>query len=756
MEAGIDELVSRMTLEEKIALTTGQDFWSTASVERLGIPSIWLNDGPHGVRRPRSGGDIGIGDAKKATCFPTAAALASSWDTGLIGEVAKALARECHALDVQILLGPGINIKRTPLCGRNFEYFSEDPVLSGKMAVAFVKALQAEGIGACVKHYACNNQEFERMTISAEVDERTLRELYLSGFERVVQEAGPWAIMASYNRVNGVAATENSRLLTAILKREWGFEGIVVSDWTAVNCKHKSLRAGLDLEMPGKGGEGDEIIAQMVRSGRLDEETLDEAVRRILKIVRKAAKHRREGASFDPEAHHALARRAAGESIVLLKNEGDLLPLDRNTIGSLAVIGRFARDPRYQGAGSSQVNPIRLDNAYDEIARLLGGNNRLVYADGYPDDAGAVDQAQLEAAVKAARAAEAAVIFAGLPPRYESEGFDREHLDLPPAHNRLIEAVCRVQQNCVVVLHNGSAVTMPWVERPRAILEGWLGGQASGGAIADVLFGAVNPSGKLSETFPLRLEDTPAYLNYPGEADQVRYGEGLFVGYKYYEKKKIAPLFPFGFGLSYTTFTYSDLAFNRETFTDREPLKVALKVLNSGRMAGREIVQLYLRDEESRLVRPEKELKAFTKVQLEPGEVKTVEFTLEAKDFAYYDSGTGAWFAETGWFEVLIGSSSADIKLTGKVYLNSTQRQRKRYHKLVPFKYFLEDPAARAVIEQELGDTPLFAVLLSGTLDGTLTALLSNMPVIKLLGYTAGSVTAETLEQVITRINSAG
>ncbi len=566
MEERINELLGRLTLEEKVALTTGRDYWTTRPVERLGIPSIWLSDGPHGVRKIRSSDDMGLGDAVPATCFPTASCMASSWDRSLIAAIGKAIAAECRALGVQVLLGPGINIKRTPLGGRNFEYFSEDPYLTAELAIAFVNAVQEEGIGTSLKHYACNNQEFERMTISAEVDMRTLHEIYLYAFERVVKEARPWTVMAAYNRINGVPATENSYLLTTVLKNEWGYEGCVISDWTAVNDKEKALLAGLDLEMPGKGGSGDMAVLRLVKEGRIAESVIDEAVRRILRLVLQAEQHQRPAVSFDAAlqaAHHALARRAAAEGAVLLKNEHHLLPLDSNSLSSLAVIGRFAREPRYQGAGSSQVTPSRVDTAYDEIKKLLGNQCELLYAPGY-GSGGEVDENLIAEATAAAKQAAVAVVFAGLPPEWEWEGFDRDQLALPAAHNRLIEAVCAVQPHTVVYLANGSPVTMPWLDQAEAVIEGWLGGQAAGGAAADLLFGLVNPSGKLAETLPRRLEDTPAYLNFPGEADSVRYGEGLFVGYRYYDRKKIAPLFPFGFGLSYTSFEYSDLQCDRK------------------------------------------------------------------------------------------------------------------------------------------------------------------------------------------------
>lgn len=754
MHALIESLLEQMTLEEKVSLTTGKDFWTTVPVERLGIPSIWMSDGPHGVRRTHSGDDMGWGGSKNATCFPTASALSSSWDTELIREVGQALGQECLALDVQVLLGPGINIKRTPLCGRNFEYFSEDPLLTGEMAAAYIDGVQSRGIGTSLKHYACNNQDYQRMSISAQVDERTLREIYLAGFERAVEKAKPWTIMAAYNRVNGVPATENRFLLTEVLQEEWGFKGCTISDWFAVNSRDKALRAGLHLEMPGLGGGSAALITRLVKEGRLAEKEIDGAVRRILGMVLRGEKNRRPGETFDPELHHALARRAAGECMVLLKNERNLLPLEAKEIASLAVIGRFAREPRYQGAGSSRVNPTKLETACEEIKKLLGSGAELLYADGYPGDDG-MDDRLIEEAVKTAGKAGAAVVFGGLPARYETEGYDRTHLDLPPAHNRLIEEVCRVQPRTVVVLVNGSAVTMPWVDLPGAILESWLCGQASGGAVADILFGAVNPSGRLSETFPVRLEDTPAYINYPGEANEVKYGEGLFVGYRYYEKKKAKPLFPFGFGLSYTAFEYINLELSREVITGGETLHIRVKVKNCGPREGKEVVQLYLRDEESRLVRPEKELKAFARVGLEPGETGAVDLELSGRDFAYFDSEGKMWVVEPGAFEILVGSSSEDIRLRAGVQVKS-RVPAMNYGMMTPIGRFLDDPGARqALLKSPLKDSPLAAVLASEDRKNPYMRMLDDMPVIKLVLFSGGLLTEESLDHIIESVNAA-
>ncbi|HSR34399.1 MAG TPA: glycoside hydrolase family 3 C-terminal domain-containing protein [Anaerolineae bacterium] len=749
----INKIIREMTLEEKAAMIRGKDFWNTGAVERLGVPSICMTDGPHGVRLQATDGGISdFHNTKKATCFPAQCAVAASWDTQLVREMGEAIAQECQALGVHIILGPGANIKRTPLCGRNFEYYSEDPVLTGELGAAFVNGVQSQGVGTSVKHFVCNNQEYERMTISAEVDERTLRETYLAGFERIVKESDPWTVMAAYNRVNGTFVCESHHLLTEILKEEWNFQGLVVSDWGAVYLRDKALAAGLDLEMPGYEGLNDSKIIQKVKNGQLDEKVLNEAIRRILRIVFMAVEGEKGAATFDPDAHHALARRIAGESIVLLKNADDILPLDKQ-LRSLAVIGRFARSPRYQGEGSSRINPTKLDTAYAEVTKLLGEAAELVYADGY-SDADRPDEELIREAVQIAKRVEAAIVFAGLPASYESEGFDRSHLDMPPSHNELIEAVCRAQPNTVVVLSNGSAVTMPWVRLPKAILEGWVTGQASGGAIADVLFGLVNPSGKLPETFPVRLEDTPAYINYPGEEDKVRYGEGLFVGYKYYEKKRAKPLFPFGFGLSYTTFEYSDLKLSHSTITDRETLKVSLKVKNTGRVAGKEVVQLYVRDVESRLVRPEKELKAFAKVGLEPGEEKEVCFELSGRDFAYYDSVRKTWSIESGDFEVLIGSSSGDLRAKARVNMESSQELKTTFHTLLPIKYFLDDSVAAPIFREVLAGLPLIEALSSSGHENPIMKIMKEFPIAKLINLNAGAVDEKQLDDLVSLINS--
>jgi beta-glucosidase len=742
METRIQELLNQMTLEEKLQLTIGNGFWHTHGVERLGIPAIAVNDGPSGLRKPYDE-DALVAQSVPATCFPAAEALASSWDVALVEEIGQALAEECLANDVQVLLGPGVNMKRTPLGGRCFEYYSEDPVLAGEMGSAFVQGVQSKGVGTSLKHFACNNQEYERMTISAEVDQRTLREIYLAAFERVIRKAKPWTVMSAYNKVNGVYASEHPELLRQILKTEWGYDGAVVSDWGAVNEKASSLAAGLDLEMPGRPGNTTEKLTQLVHNGSLDEKVINEAAARILQLIFRGLEHRQPDAKFDQDAHHTLARRAAAASIVLLKNEEQILPISTETTGSLALIGRFAQAPRYQGAGSASVNPIRVDNAYDELQRAFA--NKASYAQGYAGD-GSLDPALLQEAVEAARAASIAVIFAGLTDQDESEGFDRPYLQMSDAHNRLITEVCRVQPNTVVVLCNGSAVTMPWLAEAKAVLETGLGGQAAGGAIVDVLLGRVNPSGKLAETFARRLEDTPAYLNYPGEAGQVRYGEGLFIGYRYYDQKGIKPLFPFGYGLSYTTFEYTNARLSQSTITDADNLEVTVSVRNTGMRAGKEIVQLYVHDLEASVVRPQKELKAFAKVALAPGEEKEVTLTLEPRDFAFYDSELQCWRSETGTFEILIGASSEQIVLREKVMLNARPLV-PVFRKDMEIGKFFAHPTAAAILLN------VFTSHTSGETDGSNLQMVLGLPLIKLALF--GFVTEEQVDALVEQVNQA-
>jgi beta-glucosidase len=650
----IQSIITQMTLEEKAALCTGASAWTTTEVERLGVPKMMVTDGPHGVRRVPDIHTL-ANAAMPATCFPTASCMAATWDTDLLGEVGQALGEECIALKVDVLLGPGNNMKRTPLCGRNFEYYSEDPYLSGELAASFINGVQSQGVGTSLKHFAANNQEFQRFSINTVVDERTLREIYLPSFETAVKKAKPWTVMCAYNKINGAYASENHYLLFDILKDEWGFEGLVVSDWGAVHDRVAALKGGLDLEMPGPKELRVKAVVEAVRIGELDEATLNESVRRILNIVFKAAETPK-GGDFDVDAHHALARRVAVEGMVLLKNDG-ILPL-RNP-QRIAVIGRAAKDPYFQGGGSSHINPTRVDIPFDELQKLAGGAV-LIYAEGYPEEDAFV-QALIDEAVEAGRTADVALLYISLPSYKESEGYDRKDLDLTGQQVALIQAVTKVQPRTVVILNNGSAVAMSeWIDGTAAVLEAWMMGQAGGGAIADILFGKVNPSGKLAETFPLKLVDTPAYLNYPGAYGEVRYSEGVFIGYRYYDAKEIPVLFPFGHGLSYTTFAYSSPRISASIFQDTDTLTVSVDVTNSGSVTGKETVQVYVHDRKSGLLRPPKELKGFTKVELQPGQTKTVTIPLNFRSFAYYNPAYEQWITEDGEFDILIGASASD------------------------------------------------------------------------------------------------
>ena len=667
----LKRLITQMTLEEKASFCSGQDFWHLKSLDRLGIPAITVADGPHGLRvvmGDPTGPDI-QGSAP-ATCFPTASALAATWNRDLVYQVGQALAEECKEQGVSVLLGPGANIKRSPLCGRNFEYFSEDPYLSGELAKNHIRGAQSLGIGTSLKHYAANNQEYRRMTINAVMDERALREIYLAGFEIAVKEAQPWTVMGAYNRVNGVYACEHTDLLTRILREEWGFLGVLITDWGAMNDRVEALAAGMDIEMPGPNSSNDTRIAAAVREGWLDEKTLDQALERILSLAFRAQKALEESYQYDQDAHHTLARRAAGEGAVLLKNEGQSLPLERHA--RVALIGQMARTPRYQGAGSSLVNPSRMENVHDEMTRI-SGEAKIRFTPGYPEDGLEMDPILIAEALEAAREADAVVVCAGLPDRFEVEGLDREHLRLPESQNRLIEALAAEHDRVIVVLSNGAPVEMPWIDQVQAVLEGYLGGQAGGGAAAEILYGLVNPSGKLGETFPLRLEDTPAYPNFPGGPSTVEYRESLYVGYRFYDSVEKEVLFPFGHGLSYTSFAYSELTLSDTQISDLEELVVSLRVKNTGKLAGKEIVQLYIQPLNPLAYRPEKELKGFEKIDLEPGEEKEVRFSLDRRAFATYSTGLGAWHVQSGQYQLLVGASSRDIRCKAAVTMESGQ-----------------------------------------------------------------------------------
>ncbi len=687
----IQSIIAQMTLEEKAALCTGASPWTTTPVERLEIPEMIVSDGPHGVRRVADVNSMMM-ESLPATCFPTASCLASSWDVDLIHKMGEALAEECIALNVDVLLGPGANMKRSPLGGRNFEYFSEDPYLAGEMAASMINGIQSRGVGTSLKHYAANNQEFQRFSISAEMDERTLREIYLPAFEKAVKQAQPWTVMCSYNKVNGTFASEHHHLLTEILKNEWGFEGLVVSDWGAVRDRVAALKGGLDWEMPGPQDRRVKAVVDAVRAGELDEALLDESVRRILGIVFKAKETPKNG-TFDVDEHHELAHKVATEGMVLLKNNG-LLPLKDQQ--HIAVIGRAAENAHFQGGGSSHINPTKVAVPFKEL-QAQAKDAELTYAEGYPAD-NSFRQDMIDQAVSLAKSADVAVLYIALPSFKESEGYDRPDLDLTEQQIALIKAVANIQPKIVVVLNNGAPVAMSaWIDDVAAVLESWMMGQAGGAAVADVLFGRVNPSGKLAETFPHKLSDTPAHLNWPGGAGEVRYGEGLFIGYRYYDAKEIPVLFPFGYGLSYTTFAYGNAKVSAKTFKDADGLTVTVDVTNTGNVAGKEIVQVYVHDQKSGLVRPQKELKGFAKVELQPGETKSVSIQLDFRAFAYYHPEYKQWITEDGDFDILIAASAADIRQILTVTLESTLSLPCILDKESTIREWMADPRGKAV-----------------------------------------------------------
>ena len=657
-----------MTLEEKCSLLSGADFWHTKAVERLGIPAMMMSDGPHGLRKQDQTGDhLGINDSIKAVCFPTACATAASFDREAVRTIGREIGAACQHEDLGVILGPAVNIKRSPLCGRNFEYFSEDPYLAGEMAVSLIDGVQSQGVGTSIKHFAANSQEHRRMSSDSVIDERTLREIYFPAFEQAVKRARPWTVMCSYNKLNGTHASQNRELLTGVLREDWGFDGLVMSDWGAVSDRVAGVPAGLDLEMPSSGGSNDRRVLQAVREGRLSEEAVDVAAGRVLQMVDRYLTNRRPDTPWDMEAQHALARQIAAECMVLLKNEDGILPLHEGE--KLAVIGRFASHPRFQGGGSSHINSFRVESLKDALQGMPG----ITYAQGYDVKSEEPDEALIAEALEAAAHADKAVIVAGLPDSFESEGYDRTHMRMPRCQVELIERVAKVNPNVVVVLYNGSPVEMPWLPCAKAVLEGYLGGQAVGGATRDVLFGTVNPCGCLPESFPVKLEDNPSYLTYGGEGDVAVYAEGVFVGYRYYDRKKMDVLFPFGHGLSYTTFAYANLRLSADRIRDTDALTVSVDVTNTGRRAGKTVVQLYVGDKESDVFRPVRELKDFAKISLEPGETRTVTFTLEKRAFAYWNVKLHDWFVESGAFTVEIGRSSRDIALSSEVYVEGTQ-----------------------------------------------------------------------------------
>ena len=655
------EILQKLSLEQKCALLSGKNTWQTQEYPKQGVPAIWLSDGPNGLRKQAGAADhLGLNPSVPATCFPTAATMANSWDPALGEEVGRALGEETAANRVNVLLGPGLNVKRSPLCGRSFEYFSEDPYLSGKMAAAYVRGIQENGIAACPKHFAVNSQELRRMASNSVLDERTLRELYLTAFEIVVKEAHPKSIMSAYNKVNDIYANENHHLLVEILRKEWGFDGAVITDWGGSNDHVEGVKNGSTLEMPSPGLGGARKLLKAVAEGSLTEQEIDLRVDELLDLVLSTtAAMEKAPRSFDEKAHHELAQRAAAESIVLLKNEGGILPLKHGK--KVALIGDFALTPRYQGAGSSMVNPTKVDSLKDamEAAEL----DMVGYCAGY-ERSGKPNKAYLDEAVSQAKMADVVILCIGLDESSESEGLDRTHIGIPAVQKQLLDAVTAVNPNVVAVVSAGSVIETDWVEKCRAVVHGYLGGQAGAGAMLEVLTGWQNPCGKLAETIPLRYEDTPAARYFPGKKQNAEYREGLYVGYRYYETANKAVRYPFGYGLSYTTFAYSDLKVNAE--------KVTFTLTNTGSVAGAEIAQLYVAKPDAAVFRPAKELNGFTKVFLKAGESKTVSIPLDDKIFRYWNVATDGWEVEGGSYQLLVGANVQDIRLTADITLPGT------------------------------------------------------------------------------------
>lgn len=691
----IDKIIEGLTLEEKASLCSGVGSWHTQSIEKKGIPAVMVSDGPHGLRKMDLNADKpGVNNSIKAVCFPTGSAVASSFDPELAYRIGQTIGEECAAEKVSVLLGPGVNIKRSPLCGRNFEYYSEDPVLAGNIAASFIEGVQSKGPGACVKHFCANNQEKYRYVSNSIIDERTLREIYLKPFEIAVKKARPMMLMCSYNRVNGVQASENKRLLTDILRGEWEYEGTVVSDWGAVLHRDKALEAGLNLEMPGCGGANDKVIVEAVKKGTLSVEKLNENVRQILKFVFEAQERIDEEASWDKQSHHLLSRRFAAECMVLLKNENRVLPI--NETDYIALIGGFAKKPRFQGGGSSHINSIKVDSAIEAAQ----GNTHVIFAEGFSSTEDEYNPALFRMAIETAARVDKAIIYAGLPDIYESEGYDRDDMELPSVQNRLIEEVSKVCPHVIVVLHAGSAVSMPWIDKVDGVILAQLAGDGVGNAVEDVLFGRVNPSGRLAESYPFKVEDNPSYVNFGGNSKDVLYGEGLFVGYRYYTAAGKNVQFPFGYGLSYTKFTYGRMMTDCDEMKDDEKLEVVVEVTNEGSCTGKEVVQLYVSKPKTNIRRPVRELKAFAKVELEPKETKKVTFILEKSDWAYYDTEIDDWYTEPGEYHMQICRNAEEVILERTVTILPAAKKPNRFSANSMIGEILDDEDARELMEE--------------------------------------------------------
>lgn len=757
----VEEILQTLTLEEKAALCQGATFWNTVEIPEKGVPSIMVTDGPHGLRKQIGEEDnLGLNDSVPATCFPSAAAICNSWNKELIHRIGEALGEECLQEEVSVLLGPGVNIKRSPLCGRNFEYFSEDPYLSSNMAKNHVIGVQSKGIGTSLKHFAVNNQETRRMSVNAVVDERALREIYLASFEAVVREAKPWTIMSAYNRVNGEFCSENHHLMHDVLRGEWGYEGVVVSDWGATNDQVKGINEGFDLRMPVCGEHKTKLLVDAVKNGDLPENKLNETVRRILTLVKKGVENKKAGAAYDVMEHHKLAEEAALESAVLLKNKNQTLPISKKD--KIAVIGALARFVRYQGGGSSHIHSTMESNILDELEQNYP-EVQYEYARGYRLKKDIIDEEYLKAAENAGKSADKIVLFLGLPNGWESEGFDRKHMNIPNNQIVLLERLSKLGKPVIVYLFAGAPVAMDWDKDADAVFAMYTAGQAMPSALLKLLFGEVSPSGKLSETYPIKLENTPCSLAYP-ELEQAEYKEGIFVGYRYYERKGIPVKYPFGYGLSYTDFIYSNLQVDKWEAKDTDTIQVTVDVANSGSVAGKEIIQLYVADPECSVPKAVKELKGFEKVTLLPGETKTVSFTLDKRSFAYYNTQISDWYVESGAYEILIGSSSADIRVSVTVNIEGTEVIRKKYDEYIT----MDELGKTAVGQQFMGK--MMTGMPEGPSDEEKERILNDednivdvpmdyaamgqdMPLIKVCDMTGGTFPYEAIDGILNALN---
>lgn len=757
MKKKIKTIIEKLTLEEKVSLLSGADFWHTEAIPKKDIPAIMVADGPHGLRKQNlEEEDCELNSAVPAICFPTAAALAASFDTELVERVGKALGAECQAENVSVLLGPGNNIKRSPLCGRNFEYFSEDPYLAGKMAAAHIRGVESTGVGTSLKHFAANNQEYHRNTSDSVVDERTLREIYLAGFEMAVKESKPSTIMCSYNKINGVQTSENKKLLTDILRDEWGYEGLVMSDWGAVKDRALGVAAGLDLEMPGCGKANDKAVIDAVKKGIISEADVDKCVERVLNLVYKSLEKHDDTVKWDKAAQHLLAREVAAECMVLLKNDEKVLPLDADD--HILMVGGFAKTPRFQGGGSSHINCTQIDSALSAVQ----GNSRIAFEMGFSAENDKYDAQMFQKAVKRAQDADKVIVFAGLPDSYEVEGWDRKHMDLPKVQNDLIEELCKVCSHVVVVLHNGSPVAMPWIDKVQGVLEAYLAGQGTGKAVMDVLYGRVNPSGHLAETFPLRLEDNPSYLNYGEGALSSVYSEGVFVGYRYYTSRNMPVLFPFGYGLSYTKFSYGNIRLGSSEMTDADTLEVKVDVINEKDVAGKAVVQIYVEPPKGCGVRrPVRELKAFTKVLVSPHERKEVTFTLDKRAFAYYDTELADWYVCPGEYQIQVCQDAATVADSKTVKITPANPKKMVYNVNSVFGDVFDNPKATAVFEEYIEKFSKREITTANAVAGSFEVLvdrstgrfITDMPLRSLVGLGDGKATAEDLNELIKALN---